>query len=640
MINKILYLILFSILFSFSPADAQMIGKAKLRWMRDKPVIDSIVINGNIAFSDSEIKDQMYSKKRNFWNWLKKDRRNQLQRETLNRDTLEIKYLYLINGYLNIRVKESFENLPDTSAMIIIDINEGYRFVYGQKNIEGSYKDKFSWPLQKEIAKLKEGKPTNPIQIQQTVFDLKTIFANDGYPYATIDFIIDTSAPPASDITFVINSDSLVYFGDVAIDGIESYPEKVGNRELKIKPGNVYRRKEIIDSQKRLFESGYFTLVQLKQAPNSVDRLHPEFQLNVRERKPYFVQATTGAGQSAFNELQWDFSISTGKRNIFGSRRINFMADYSFSVGEKSRLITHRYRLRYTEPWLFGIRMPLLLTGEYEPHLRFEVQDFRIRSWSISASTIKRIGEEIRLTGGVEYDNVKISDIPIGSDVTLAQLEGISIRRKFFGTFRLDSRDNIFIPRRGALTEISSEYFGGFLGGDNNFYKLQTSWSTYQVVWPGWIGAVRIKLGWSKPFGESNIVPTEELLYLGGANTIRGFTENSLGPQLNDSTAAGANFIFIFNQEFRWKTIQALAAIPGLKKLFKKFPLWQSVFFDMGNGYEKASEMNLDNMAFSYGTGFQLVSPAGPIRIDYARSIRTKRYEVASRWHFTILYAF
>ena len=84
----------------------------------------------------------------------------------------------------------------------------------------------------------------------------------------------------------------------------------------------------------------------------------------------------------------WDFSIDLGKRNIFGSRRLSLKADYSFSVGDNSRMVTHRYRLRYTEPWLFGIRMPLLLTGEYEPPLKFEIQDFRIRSWSISASLI------------------------------------------------------------------------------------------------------------------------------------------------------------------------------------------------------------------------------------------------------------
>ena len=147
-------------------------------------------------------------------------------------------------------------------------------------------------------------------------------------------------------------------------------------------------------------------------------------------------------------------------------------------------------------------------------------------------------------------------------------------------------------------------------------------------------------MGWSKPFGDSKIVPAEELLYLGGANTIRGFRENSLGPLLQDSTAAGANFVFIFNQEFRWKTVQLFSVIPGLVKFSKKFPLWQSIFFDMGNGYESASYMNFDNMAFSYGTGIQIVSPAGPIRVDYARSIRSKRYEVTSRWHFTILYAF
>ena len=55
----------------------------------------------------------MYSKVRNFWHFLKRDRHSQLQSETLNRDTLEIKYLYLVNGFWGVQVHESFEVLAE-----------------------------------------------------------------------------------------------------------------------------------------------------------------------------------------------------------------------------------------------------------------------------------------------------------------------------------------------------------------------------------------------------------------------------------------------------------------------------------------------------------------------------------------------
>jgi outer membrane protein assembly factor BamA len=60
----------------------------------------------------------------------------------------------------------------------------------------------------------------------------------------------------------------------------------------------------------------------------------------------------------------------------------------------------------------------------------------------------------------------------------------------------------------------------------------------------------------------------------------------------------------------------------------------------MGNGYRTAGEISFRNMAYSYGTGFQILSPAGPIRLDYARVIPHDKFGFTDRWHFTILYAF
>ncbi|HEX2896650.1 MAG TPA: BamA/TamA family outer membrane protein, partial [candidate division Zixibacteria bacterium] len=79
---------------------------------------------------------------------------------------------------------------------------------------------------------------------------------------------------------------------------------------------------------------------------------------------------------------------------------------------------------------------------------------------------------------------------------------------------------------------------------------------------------------------------------------------------------------------------------PLLRDLFKSIPLWQSVFFDMGNGFRDLKDVKMGALAYGYGTGFQFISPAGPIRIDYARRIPTESIGFDSRWHFTILYAF
>lgn len=634
--------LLATVIFTFIYSLTQAEDRDFLRWVRSKPRINKITVDGNDNFSDGEIKKQMYSKTYGFWSALRRDRRIYVQRETFGRDTLEIKYLYLKNGYLDISVFEEF--IPtgrDSSALIEVRLIEGKQYKFGNKKVSGNFDSKFSWEFQKIANRLKSGKPFDVFAARTAVFDMKTFLANKGFPYASVDYQIDEPGETdLDDIIFSIKLDSLVHFGEVTINGNNKFPVYTAKRELTIKKGNIYRRDDILESQTRLLESGYFTTVRLTEDNNSESKFRPDFVLNVRERKPHYTTITTGAGQSENKDLVWNLSGRFGKRNFLGSRRYEILSDYSFTLGEDAGLIEHRYRVRYTEPWLFSVRMPLILTGEFQPRLQDPNREFNRESWALSAETNRRFGLKIRTTLGVEFEFVNIGGVPDSAIPALKLEEGNSARRKIYGAFRRDSRDDLFVPRRGVLIDLNSEYFGGFLGGDENFVKAQASWSTYQHLKKDLVSATRIRVGWAKAFAETESVPIDEALFLGGANTIRGYREKSLGPLGQDSVVEGATYTIVFNQEFRWKTVQVLSYVPLLRELFKSIPLWQSVFFDMGNGFRDLNDVKMGTLAYGYGTGFQFISPAGPIRIDYARRIPTESIGFDSRWHFTILYAF
>jgi len=624
---------------SFSVGHAQ--EREYLRWVRSKPQIIKITVDGNVKFSDGEIRKQMYSKTYGFWSALRRDRRIFVQRETFGRDTLEIKFLYLKNGYLDISVYEEFiVTGKDSLATVEVRLIEGRQYRFGNKTLSGNYEPRFGWEFQKIANRMKYGKLLDVFEVRNAVFDMKTLLANEGFPYAVVDYRLDTPGPTEfDDIIFSINFDSLVHFGEITISGNKNFPVYTARRELKIKKGKIYRRNDILESQTRLLESGYFTTIRFEQDNSAENRLNPDFVLNVRERKPHYTTVTTGAGQSENKDLVWNLSGRFGKRNFLGSRRYEILADYSFTLGQDAGLIEHRYRLRFTEPWLFSVRMPLILTGEFQPRIQDPNREFNRESWAASAETNRRFGLKIRTTLGIEYEFVNIGGVP--DTAALRREEGNSARRKIYGAFRRDSRDDLFVPRRGVLIDLNSEYFGGFLGGDENFVKAQASWSTYQHLKKDFVSATRFRIGWAKAFAETQIVPIDEALFLGGANTIRGFSEKSLGP-INPTTnvVEGATYTLVFNQEFRWRTFQVLSYVPLLRELFKSIPLWQSVFFDMGNGFRHLNDVKVDALAYGYGTGIQFISPAGPIRIDYARRIPTKRIDFDSRWHFTILYAF
>ncbi len=613
-----------------------------LRWTRSKPKITKINIEGNEEFSDGEIRKRMYSKTFGFWSALRRDRRIFVQRESLGRDTLEIKYLYLKNGYRDVAINEEFSIVgKDSSAAVDVKIVEGRQYIIGKKTFVGNLEPKFGFNVERIANQLKTGKPLDIFLIQSCIFDIKTLLANEGFPYAKIEYKLDTPGlSEFDDIQFIIDSDSLVHFGEVTIAGNNNFPASVARRELKIKSGKIYKRDDILKSQTRLLESGYFTTVRFDQDTISKNRINPDFVLNVRERKPRYMTVTTGAGQSEIKDLVWNLSGRFGKRNFIGSRRYEILADYSFTLGQDAGMIGHRYRLRYTEPWFLNVRMPLILTGEFQPKIHVPNKNFDRQSWAASAETNRRFGQMVRTTLGSQYEFVKISGVPDNEIQLLKKQEGISARRKIYGAFRRDSRDDLFVPKRGALIDINSEYFGGFLGGDENFVKAQASWSTYQKIKANFISATRFKVGWARAFAGTESVPIDEALFLGGANTVRGFSEESLHPTGPLGEVQGSTYTLVFNQEFRWKTLQVMSYVPILRDLFSSIPLWQSVFFDAGNGFRHTSDVKFEALAYGYGSGFQFISPAGPIRIDYARRIPTKRISFDSRWHFTILYAF
>jgi outer membrane protein insertion porin family len=631
-------LVLVAILFT----TAYTADRDLLKWSRKRPFIKAIDIVGNQYFTAGEIRGRLYSRTDGFWKRFKGDRRIRIQRETTLRDSLEVMFLYLTNGFVAARMRSEYEPIgQDSSARVRIIIDEGRQFRYGPHSLSGSYDTKYSQQLNKIASKLKEGNLVNPFQLRQAQFDMKTLLANNGYPYADVSYLLDTLPGPAvANIEFRVEGDSVVQFGTVKLEGLTNFPDYVARRELKMKPGARYRRDDILDSQRRLYESGYFSTLTLNRDEASPNRLRPDFILHITERKTRYVSVQAGAAQSLYKDLLWDLAASYGQRNVFGSRQFSLSSSYSFSVGRNGRLIEHRYQAKFTEPWFLGLRMPLTLSGDWRPRIRSKTQPYDISSWAVGTYTVKKFGQEITTDLGFEYQSVSLYGLSADQPVIEIQEKDYSNRRKLYFDYRRDSRPNPFIPDRGSLTTVSVQYVGGFLGGGDSFKKIEASFASYQIIWPGWISATRVMGGWVREFGSSATVPREDRLFLGGAGSVRGFAENTLGPKRADGSADGANVTAVFNQEFRWKTIQVLQHLPLLKGLFKPFPLWQSVFFDMGNGFRAGSDVSFDALAYSYGTGIQLVTPAGPIRVDYARVIPTERFGVASRWHFTILYAF
>ncbi len=96
-------------------------------------------------------------------------------------------------------------------------------------------------------------------------------------------------------------------------------------------------------------------------------------------------------------------------------------------------------------------------------------------------------------------------------------------------------------------------------------------------------------------------------------------------PPLAFETGSGGEAVAIFNQEIR-------------------FPLWWKlrggVFFDAGNVFGEAQDLDLGDLRTSAGIGIRFQLPIGIIRADYGWVLDRREGEAAGRFHFAFGQAF
>jgi outer membrane protein insertion porin family len=598
----------------------------------DRLVIDKISVEGNSYLSDGKIKDQMTLRENRWYNLLKKRRFSSKKAEI---DKAAIDSLYHVNGFLSAECVVEAEEKTENSCLVKVRISEGVQTRLGNVTAKGGLAE-FWDKTNKEIKPLKTGDPFNWSRLYDAAFNIKTRYANDGYPYAEVKLVISEGHDPySSDVTFEVSPDKKVYFGKVTYEGLRSTHQNVASRELTIKEGEVYSREKITDSQQRVYSTGLFNYISLKAKDVEQKPDKPDFVLKVIEKKPNYVGAKMELAQNqplTANQQEYltvDLTGEWGNRNLWGtSRKISLSAYYGFKVVPEIERLSNRFTARFVEPWFFNTRTVFDFDIYYEPGLKSTLQEYRIKSYGGNANFSREADEHTKIWLTGSYEEVKIYSIPFEKLETYKEEQGINVRRKLRLWGEKDTRSNIFIPLDGSFTQLYTEYVGGFLGGDNDFFKTGFSWSRYNHLGRGNaidVLATHIEFAYATGLTKGEEVPTFDRFYMGGASTMRGYKENSMGPVDEEGDPAGGMVMILGNVEYR-------------KELFWK--IGYTLFVDAGNLWEKVKQVRLDDFKTTAGLGIQFFTPVGPLRIDYGRQLPIKKSPDTGRFHLSILYAF
>jgi outer membrane protein insertion porin family len=513
--------------------------------------------------------------------------------------------------------------------MVTMQIQEGPRTVWGRITSAGD-EPALSGKTARWFKELQTDRPADPRLLQKALALSQETYADYGHPYAQFAayWDIDSTRWDTAHIGITVAPGPVAHFGRVAVAGNTFTKPEVVRRELAFKPGDIYARRKVLESQNNIYRTGLFTFTRLQvnteNAPaDSALRRDPDFTVRVVERKPSYVEFATGAGQDRQQDLTWDYSLEWGNRNWLGTgRHWALQAKSGLIVVTDWRVLYNRFAARYTQPWVLGLRLPTTLQFAYEPGVRSAVQPYRIERIEGELSFQALFGRTKKAWLSLVYENVRIFGIDRPIEEILRE-KGITIKRKAVFALEKDSRPNIFVPAAGSLSRVDVEYAGGPLGGDVDFYKIVGSWARYQTVSAS-VFATRFQFGWVKSHSGSGPVPTIDRFYLGGANSIRGYPENRVGPTI-DGTPEGGAVIGVANLELRTPVI---------------WKFWFTVFGDAGNNWRRFRRMSSQDVLVSLGAGVQYASPVGPLRVDYARRIIHPGHLASDRLHLAILFAF
>ncbi|MCJ7507243.1 MAG: hypothetical protein MUO85_00760, partial [candidate division Zixibacteria bacterium] len=326
-------------------SQGKLCAQTEIKNIRQKPVVKDIIISGNTYFSNNKIADQMSTQKNRFYNFLK---RKKLNPRRLLVDAWAIDSLYHTNGFLETKTSIDYK-MENGKAIVEVKIDEGKQTKLGKIETVGGLKD-LNPAVEKVLDKAEKGKPYNPVEIDDLCFEIRTVYANHGYPYVKIEKQIErVEEKNVIDVSLKIFPDEKVFFGGVTCQGLKFTHPQVALREIVFKPGETYSREKLIYSEQRIYSTGLFNYITLDAKELEAKPLKADFNLRLVEKKPSFVRFNAGLARDQQQDLSLDFLGEWGNRNLFGTgRNLSLSAYTSWVIITKLKNLNNRFAINYT----------------------------------------------------------------------------------------------------------------------------------------------------------------------------------------------------------------------------------------------------------------------------------------------------
>lgn len=569
----------------------------------------------------------------------------------LKLDKILLTNYYKKNGFLDVFVEDSLAPLlKNQNVILIYRIHEGLRYHFNGARFKGASEI----PVSKLALAFKEIKLNSPFDESQVTLaskQVEDIYYNNGKPFVQIDVSYLFEHDSLITVLLLIMENQTVFIKEVRYSGQEKVSAGLIKRELTVKAGQKYNRNAMEESQQNLYSTGLFRYVRFEIEPAPVEPDQAILKVMVSEKDPRWVGVRFGLAheQETSYGNKFELTFQGGHRNLFSSGRsasLYLTPSLMYDLSEnKLHNPDNKIGLMFIEPWVAGTHTPGIIQFSYEQYRHLNAGWFDL--WRTSFDLRRKPSRVIELSASLAAKLVdRLSDADIDSltalrlDVNKSEVYSLTLYSK------RDTRANIFNPIDDSYIDFSVS-FSYTRGRDelnkviiNRYFTFISSWQRYQPWRPKVFGfkrwefsfATRLKAGAILEPGKNGKIPINDRFFAGGANTVRGYQEQLLGPPLTTDSkghikkAAGGKLLTLANVEARMP-------------LYWLFVL--ETFIDGGYVWGEVSDFNPMDFKVTAGLGLAVITPLGPVRVDYGyKLMRSSLDPTPDAFHLGIYFAF
>ena len=475
------------------------------------------------------------------------------------------------------------------------------------------------------------GEPVDFPEIRRGQSALRTLYRENGFPDVKLRATMERTAE-GLEIRFAIQEGARARVGQVQIIGNRRTRASVIRNELTFGTDDPIRLTDFQRSQKRLYDLAIFRSADIRPDPNQQGQEVQDILIQVVERSDLDVNY-----ELRYNAITSETTISSESEpktsGLEAVARINFInqigraTNLGFSIffQPNHRLLRSTLRL----PTFLGKRVVTELTLETERTDGEPGGAFMTRSEAVTFQQTKKLTDNRYEKFAIQW-NFRFARIrgTFFSEEGTMLIDFDTTRPRFGISLIEDRRDSFANPTRGRFWNITLQGVPKIWGSDVGYIRLYGQFFYYYPILKELIWASGIRLGLAT--GTSEILLTDDRFLAGGANSVRGFRQNSLGPSITrpetqERVFVGGQAVAVWNQELRFPIYKLLHG---------------GVYWDAGNVFTTAAQFRLGDLRHSVGAGLRFVLPFGALRFDWAEVLNAEIDDETTRLHFSFGYAF